>query len=92
MNGANTAEQGAVRFRAKLIAAEKARAGLWHAVVCPNVTGRTSERKAQSKRARAGSLAIVDRPQVARTCILRAFRFADAILPFFGATCFFLFV
>ena len=45
---------------AKLIAAEKARAGLRHAVVCPNVTGRTKERIAQSKRARAGSLALVD--------------------------------
>ena len=43
-------------------------------VVCPNVTGRTKEtRLAQSKRARAGSLALVDKPQVARTCILRAF-------------------
>ena len=49
------AEQGA-----KWIAAEKARAGLRHAVVCPNVTGRTKERIAQSKRARAGLLAIVD--------------------------------
>ena len=38
----------------------RARAGLRHAVVCPNVTGRTRERIAQSKRARAGSLAIVD--------------------------------
>ena len=37
-----------------------ATAELWHAVVCPNVTGRTKERIAQSKRARAGSLAIVD--------------------------------
>ena len=55
-----TAEQGAERFRAKWIAAEKVRAGLRHAVVCPNVTGRTKERIAQSKRARAGSLAIVD--------------------------------
>ena len=45
---------------AKLIAAEKARAGLRHAVVCPNVTGRTKERIAQSKRVRAGSLALVD--------------------------------
>ena len=43
-----------------LVAAEKARAGLRHAVVCPNVTGRTKERIAQSKRARAGSLALVD--------------------------------
>ena len=53
-------EQGSERFMAKLIAAEKARAGLRHAVVVPNVTGRTIERKAQSKQARAGSLAIVD--------------------------------
>ena len=44
----------------KLIAAEKARARLRHAVVCPNVTGRTKERITQSKRARAGSLAILD--------------------------------
>ena len=55
-----TAEQGAERFMAKWIAAENARAGLRYAVVCPNVTGRTKERIAQSKRARAGSLAIVD--------------------------------
>ena len=45
---------------AKWIVADKVRAGLQHAVVCPNVTGRTKERRAQSKRARAGSLAIVD--------------------------------
>ena len=45
---------------ANLIAAEKARAGLRHAVICPNVTGRAKERIAQSKRARAGSLALVD--------------------------------
>ena len=44
----------------KLIAAQKARAGLRHAVVCPNVTGRTEERIAQRKLARAGSLAVVD--------------------------------
>ena len=31
-----------------------------HTVVCPNVTGRTKERIAQSKRARAASLALVD--------------------------------
>ena len=55
-----TAEQGAERFMAKWIAAEKARAGLRRPAVCPNVTGRTKERKAQSTRARAGSLAIVD--------------------------------
>ena len=41
-------------------AAEKARTGLPHAaVVCPNVTGRTKDMIAQSKRARAGSLAII---------------------------------
>ena len=55
-----TAEQGAEHFMSKWIAAEKARAGLPHTVVCPNVTGRTKERIAQSKRARAGSLALVD--------------------------------
>ena len=52
-------EQGAERFMAKWTAAEKARAGLLHAAVCPNGTGRTKERIAQSERARAGSLAIV---------------------------------
>ena len=37
---------------------KKAKTGLRHAVVCPNVTERTKERIAQSKRARAGSLAL----------------------------------
>ena len=55
-----TAEQGAEHFMAKWIATEKANAGLRHAVVCPNVTRRTKERIAQSKRARGGSLALVD--------------------------------
>ena len=55
-----TAEQGAERFMAKWIAANKARAGLRHAGVCPNVTGRTKKRIARSKRACASSLAIVD--------------------------------
>ena len=55
-----TAEQGAECFMAKLIAAEKARAGLRHAVVCPNVPGRTKEGISQSKRARADFLATVD--------------------------------
>ena len=55
-----TAEQGAEHFMAKWITAEEARAGLRHAVVCPNETGRTKERIAQSKRARASSLAFVD--------------------------------
>ena len=45
---------------AKWIAAEKAKGGLQHALVCSNVTGRTKERIAQSKRIRAGSLALVD--------------------------------
>ena len=68
-----TAEQGAERFMAKSITAKKVRAGLRHALVaCPNVTGRIKERIAQSKRARTGSIAIVDKPQVARTCILWA--------------------
>ena len=55
-----TAEQEAEHFVAKWIVAEKNKAGLRHALVCPNVTGRTKERIAQSKRARAGSLALVD--------------------------------
>ena len=38
----------------------EAEAGRRHAMVCPNVTGRTKKRIAQSKRARAGSLALVD--------------------------------
>ena len=41
------------------IVAEKTKAELRHAVVCPNVTGRTKERIAQNKQARAGSLALV---------------------------------
>ena len=44
----------------KWIAAEKGRARLRYAVVCPNVTGRTKKSMAQSKRARAGLLTIVD--------------------------------
>ena len=55
-----TAERGAEHFMAKLIVAEKAKAGLRHAVVCSNVTGGTKKRIAQSKRDRAGSLALVD--------------------------------
>ena len=54
-----TAEQGAEHFMATWIVAVKAKAGLRHAVVCPNVTGRTKERIAQSNRARAGSLALL---------------------------------
>ena len=55
-----TAEQGAEHFMAKWIVAAKTKAGLRHAVVCPNVAGRTNERIAQSKRTRAGLLALVD--------------------------------
>ena len=55
-----TAEQEAEHFMAKWIVAEKTKAGLRHAVVCLNVTGRTKERITKSKRARAGSLALVD--------------------------------
>ena len=55
-----TAEQGAEHIMTKLIAAEEARAGQRHAVVWPSVTRRTKERIAQSKRDRAGSLALVD--------------------------------
>ena len=55
-----TADQEAEHFMAKWIAAEKAKAGLRHTVVCLNVTGRTKKRIAQSKRARDGSLALVD--------------------------------
>ena len=47
-------------FHSEWIVAEKAKAGLRHAVVYPNVTGRTKKRIAQSNRARAGSLALVD--------------------------------
>ena len=38
-----TAELGAKRFMAKWIAAEKVMLGLRHAVVCPNVKGRTKD-------------------------------------------------
>ena len=68
-----TAEQEAECFMAKWIAAKKVRPGLRYAVVCPNMTGRTKETIAQSKRARAGSLTIVHWPQVARSFILRVF-------------------
>ena len=43
----------------KWIAAEKLRARLGHAVVLPHVAGGSKETKAQSKRARAGSLATI---------------------------------
>ena len=40
-----TVELGAEYFMAKWIAAEKVKAGLRHAVVCPNVTGRQGPRR-----------------------------------------------
>ena len=43
---------------AKWIAAERAKAELRDPVVCPNATGNTRQRIAQSKRARTGSLAL----------------------------------
>ena len=55
-----TVKQGAEFFMTKWIAAERAKTAIRHAVVCPNVTGRAKERVAQSKRARARFLAIVD--------------------------------
>ena len=89
------AEQGVECFVAKWVAGEKVRAELRYAVVCPNVTRMAKERIAQSKQARAGSLAVVDYPQVARNCILRAFLFTGAMPPLSGATfifrCFVLF-
>ena len=60
-----TAEEGAEEFMAKWIAAEKAKAGLRHAVICPNVTGNTKKRIVQSKRGCARSLSLVDLSQVA---------------------------
>ena len=55
-----TAEQEVERFMVKYIAADNFRAGLRPAVVCPNVTGRAEKRVTQSKRVRAGLLAIID--------------------------------
>ena len=55
-------------FHGETIAAEEARGGLRHAVVCPNMTGRAKERIAQSKRARAGSLAMSDTFNMPTSC------------------------
>ena len=86
-----TANQGADHLMGKLVAVEKARTGLRHTVVHPRVTKRNKESVAWSKRARDGSLAIADYPQLARICILQAFLFADAILPFSGVITVFFF-
>ena len=55
-----TAGQVAECFMVKWIATEKVRAGLRHAVIRPNMTGRAKKSIAQSKHVRASSLAIVD--------------------------------
>ena len=55
-----TAKQGAERFMAKWVAAEKARAGLRHEVACPNVPRRTNDKIAQSKRVFPDSFVIAD--------------------------------
>ena len=55
-----TAKQGAESFMTNWIAVERARAALRRAETCPNVTGRTKERVAQSKRARTALLATID--------------------------------
>ena len=55
-------------FMAKWIVADKIKAGVLHAVVCPNVTGRTKKMIAQSKRARASSLALVPSGRLVCRC------------------------
>ena len=55
-----TAKQGAESFMTRWIAAARASAALRHAETCPNVTERTRERVAQSKRARTGLFATID--------------------------------
>ena len=75
-----TAEKGGGRFMAKLTSSEKVRAGLRHAVVCPNVAGRAKEMLAQSKWARTGLHNMSCHLFVA----LRLFCFA-----FFSSACFY---
>ena len=79
------AEQGDERIMAKRIDAEKARAEMRRAVVSPTpVTGRAKERITQRKRARAGSLTLVDWPQAVRTCILWVFFLYFSFCRFFA--------
>ena len=54
-----TVEQGAEHFMVKWIVAEKTKAGLRQAVVCPNVTGRTRKRIDQAS-GLVGSLFLVN--------------------------------
>ena len=67
-NGAEGRNKGEEHVMAKWIAAEKARTGLRHAFVCPNVTGRTNERITQSRRTSAGSLALVSSGRLVCKC------------------------
>ena len=55
----NDGQRGGI-FHGEMDRCRKARAGLRHAVVCPNVMENTKKRTAQSKRACAGSLTLVD--------------------------------
>ena len=70
--------------------AEKTKAGPRHAVVCMNVMGRTKEEDSPNqKRARAGSLALVDQPQVASANLYPpGFWFGDVMTFFSGVTLF----
>ena len=54
------ADQGAERFMVKLMASEKVRVRLQHAAACPNVTERTRDHIARSRRVRGGFLTIGD--------------------------------
>ena len=52
--------QNSGTFYGEMDRCRESQAELRHVVVCSNVTGRTKERITQSKRARAGSLTLVD--------------------------------
>ena len=86
-----TAEQGAEHFMAKWIAAEKAKAGPRHAVVSPNVTGRTKKRIAQHKRARTGSLAFCWLATSGANLYPLGVWFADDVMTSFSGVTFVLF-
>ena len=73
-----TSEEGDECFKAKWIVAKKTKSGLQHVVVCPNVTRRTRLRIAQSEQARAGSLVLVESPQIVTNLYPPGVSFADA--------------
>ena len=52
----------------------------------PERDGKDQEEDVQRKRARAGSLTIVDCPQVSGAFIRRTFSFADDVFPFSGVS------